>query len=62
MCEIENAALREELIRMKREAQARDRKLVADGKLRPEDVFFIRPEMVKEAKVDWYAGSLLDEK
>jgi hypothetical protein len=49
------------LWRSKRKAQALCRELVASGKLAPEDVFFIRPDQIKGAKVDWSAEPLIDD-
>ena len=47
---------------MKRKAQKRDRELVARGKLRPEDVLLIRPDMLEGAKIVWPdAASLIDK-
>jgi hypothetical protein len=45
---------------MKREAQKRDRELVASGKLPPELVCFIRPDMLVGATVEFSADELID--
>jgi len=46
---------------MKRAAQARDRKLVASGKVPPEAMIILRPERLKGAVIEWPEDSLLDD-
>lgn len=52
---------RKRLWAMKRAAQARDRKLVASGKVPPEAMIMLRPERLKGAVVEWPEDSLLDD-
>jgi hypothetical protein len=46
---------------MKRAAQARDRKLIAQGIAPPEAMFLLRPERIKGARVLWPDASLIDD-
>jgi hypothetical protein len=46
---------------MKRRQQARDRQLVAEGKLPPESMLLIRPEHLKGARIEWPDAPLVDE-
>ncbi|HEX6998976.1 MAG TPA: type II toxin-antitoxin system RelB/DinJ family antitoxin [Gammaproteobacteria bacterium] len=46
---------------MKRAAQARDRRLVASGKVPPEAMIMLRPERLKGAVIEWPEASLLDD-
>lgn len=49
------------LLAMKRKAQARDRELIASGKISPENIVMIRPDQVRGAKIKWPDVPLIDE-
>ena len=48
------------LLAMKRAAQARDHALAAEGKLAAGELFLIRPEQARKAKLKWPAAALRD--
>jgi hypothetical protein len=51
----------EELWRIKREQQDRDRAALSAGTEKPEDMLLLRPERLQSAKAKWPKGSLNDE-
>lgn len=51
----------EQMLAMKLETRERDRRLIESGELPVDQVFFIRPDMIKGATVDWGDASILSE-
>ncbi|SRR5579872_278951 len=45
---------------MKRQSQARDRQLVAIGRVQPEELMFLKPEDLEGARVQWPKARLRD--
>ncbi len=46
---------------MKCQQQVRDRARIRNGAAKPEDFLFLRPEILKGAKIQWPQGPLIDE-
>jgi addiction module RelB/DinJ family antitoxin len=46
---------------VKRQAQARDHELMAQGKARPEAMLLLRPDRLREASIQWPDASLNDD-
>ncbi len=46
---------------MKREAQARDRALLARGDVPPESMFLLRPKRLEGSRIQWQDSPLIDD-
>lgn len=47
--------------RMKREAQARDQELLASGEISSEEMWLLKPERLRGARLRWPDVSLIDD-
>lgn len=56
-----NEISEKQLRAMKRKAQARDRELVARGKVPPEAMLLLRPKRLRNVKLEWPDSSLIDD-